>query len=199
MDEFELFQNYSCFEDESQYGLYGDLDFAFNFSSFSFPDDYLNALEPGFSIPELENDNNTDQISFMDGFNAVNVDEDSSFPSSLSSSATLSTDTSSKSTSAHTIMQFFPSRSQELSSTQYSNEHIQCPTAAKRKWQDQINVFSVEEGRKVGPRRRKGFSHSKKQMVALNRLIGACIPCKLRKGEVRCAIKHFRVTPLIAY
>ena len=54
----------------------------------------------------------------------------------------------------------------------------------KRKIEDAIIVFSVNADTKVVPKRRKAYSKSRKREVARNRMVGACIPCKVRKGPV---------------
>jgi hypothetical protein len=54
----------------------------------------------------------------------------------------------------------------------------------KRKWDDSILVFGAKPETKVVQRKRKAFSSSRKKEVARNRLIGACIQCKLRRGPV---------------
>jgi hypothetical protein len=54
----------------------------------------------------------------------------------------------------------------------------------KRKIEDAIIVFSANADTKVVPKRRKAYSKSRKREVALHRMVGACIQCKVRKGSV---------------
>jgi hypothetical protein len=54
--------------------------------------------------------------------------------------------------------------------------------ASKRKF---LSAFSAESGEEVPLHIRKPFSKQRRQVVALNRMIGVCIQCKLRKVAVR--------------
>jgi hypothetical protein len=54
----------------------------------------------------------------------------------------------------------------------------------KRKIEDAIIVFSANADTKAVPKRRKAYSKSRKREVALHRMVGACIQCKVRKGSV---------------
>jgi hypothetical protein len=54
----------------------------------------------------------------------------------------------------------------------------------KRKIEDAIIVFSANADTKVVPKRRKAYSKPRKREVALHRMVGACIQCKVRKGPV---------------
>jgi hypothetical protein len=56
--------------------------------------------------------------------------------------------------------------------------------STKRKLEESIVVFPVDPSAKVAPKRRKGFSSSRKAEVALNRLVGSCVQCRIRKGPV---------------
>jgi hypothetical protein len=56
--------------------------------------------------------------------------------------------------------------------------------STKRKLEESIVVFPVDPSAKVVPKRRKGFSSSRKAEVALNRLVGSCVQCRVRKGPV---------------
>ncbi len=59
-------------------------------------------------------------------------------------------------------------------------------TAKKRRWMDSIVVFGANEETKVTVRKRKNFSPTRKKEVAMNRRVGACLQCRIRKGRV-CA------------
>lgn len=64
-------------------------------------------------------------------------------------------------------------------------EHNREPASNKRKWEDSVVIFSAKPGYdEVKERRRKLFETARRKEVALSRLIGACIQCKLRKGSV---------------
>lgn len=67
------------------------------------------------------------------------------------------------------------------------DEKVQQPkaTTTKRKF---FNAFSVSNGKEVRLHTRKRFSAERKKVVALNRMIGACLHCRLRKvgvGQVK--------------
>lgn len=57
-------------------------------------------------------------------------------------------------------------------------------TANRGKWEDSVIVFGAQPEIKVALRKRKRFDASRRQEVALHRLVGACIQCKLRKASV---------------
>jgi hypothetical protein len=59
----------------------------------------------------------------------------------------------------------------------------------KRKIEESMIVFAANADVKVSPKKRKAFSKIRKQEVAMNRLIGACIQCRLRKGRV--SVQYF--------
>ena len=56
--------------------------------------------------------------------------------------------------------------------------------STKRKIADSVFVFSLASNNEVKSRKRRAFSSSRKGEVALNRLIGACIQCKIKKNAV---------------
>lgn len=62
------------------------------------------------------------------------------------------------------------------------------PVTKRGKWDDAVIVFSADLTTRVAQRRRRPFNPSRKREVALNRVIGACILCKLKKGSVSCTI-----------
>ncbi|KAK0104871.1 hypothetical protein ONS95_005137 [Cadophora gregata] len=53
----------------------------------------------------------------------------------------------------------------------------------KRKIDQSVTVFSSTSSKEVTPRKRKTFSASRKKEVALNRKVGVCIQCKIRKNR----------------
>ncbi|KAH9204311.1 hypothetical protein DL95DRAFT_471612 [Leptodontidium sp. 2 PMI_412] len=52
----------------------------------------------------------------------------------------------------------------------------------KRRIAESVVVFSVTSDLEIKPRKRKAFSKLRKEEVSLNRLIGACIQCKIKKN-----------------
>jgi hypothetical protein len=75
---------------------------------------------------------------------------------------------------------------ESVQSSQEDQERDNTSLSMKRKIEDSIIVFSANSDAKIIPKRRKTFSKSRKREVAMNRLIGACVQCKLRKGPVSC-------------
>jgi hypothetical protein len=64
-------------------------------------------------------------------------------------------------------------------------ENETCDSSSKkRRWNESIVVFASKPNVKVVPKRRKAFMAARKQEVARNRSIGACIQCKIRRGPV---------------
>jgi len=70
------------------------------------------------------------------------------------------------------------------SKTAVLDEDDESPAIKRRKWQNHVVIFSTDQNKNVVPRRRKAFAPTRKKEVALNRLIGACVRCKLRKAAV---------------
>jgi len=64
------------------------------------------------------------------------------------------------------------------------NDEDHIPPSTKRKLEESIVVFPVDPSMKVVPKRKKGFSPRRKAEVALNRLVGSCVQCRIRKGPV---------------
>ena len=61
-----------------------------------------------------------------------------------------------------------------------------CSTKNKKhKLDDFIVVFGLENGAELKPRKRKRYDQARRTEVALNRRIGACLSCRLRKRPVR--------------
>jgi hypothetical protein len=74
--------------------------------------------------------------------------------------------------------------SEESIQAQDSLENNESRSDLKRKWQDSVIVFSSKDDKKIAQKRRRAYSPSRRRTVALNRIIGACTQCKLRKGPV---------------
>jgi hypothetical protein len=54
----------------------------------------------------------------------------------------------------------------------------------KRKWDQSIVVFSASNPEKIIQKKRKAYTPSRRMEVALNRMVGACLQCRIRKGPV---------------
>jgi hypothetical protein len=179
IDQFEPCENLAAFiEEASQHSFLGEPDFGFDTSSFAFPVTLFDVNDLSFSFPELGNDSYSDPLTLLDACDATTTHAVNSASSVTYWAASLQDST------ACSTIQRSTKGSREKSLSPEFNELIPSPTANKRKWQDHINVFSAKDGQMVTPRKRKAFAPSKKRVVALNRLFGACIQCKLRKGEV---------------
>lgn len=71
-----------------------------------------------------------------------------------------------------------------------SNDKEEEPASSKQgtyglPWRDSIVIFSSKPGVQTPTKSRKRFESRRKKEVALNRLVGACVQCKLRKEPVR--------------
>ncbi|KAH8646019.1 hypothetical protein BGZ60DRAFT_554837 [Tricladium varicosporioides] len=75
-------------------------------------------------------------------------------------------------------------------------------TAQNIDWRDSMIVFSSATGKKAKQRKRKRFSPSRKEQVTLQRKIGSCIQCKLRKASCNlgmpceCCLKRTGIVTL---
>lgn len=54
----------------------------------------------------------------------------------------------------------------------------------QKKWEESVVVFSSKPGEKIVSRKRKKYEPARRKEVAVHRLIGACIQCKIRKSSV---------------
>jgi hypothetical protein len=54
----------------------------------------------------------------------------------------------------------------------------------KRKWDEAMTVFPASPNEEMIVRTRKTYSPVRRKQVALNRLLGACIQCRVLKGSV---------------
>lgn len=73
-------------------------------------------------------------------------------------------------------------KSDAAGAPQCAQSGISGPT--KRKWDDSMIVFPVAPNEEMDVRTRKTYSPVRRKQVALNRLLGACIQCRVRKGSV---------------
>jgi hypothetical protein len=63
----------------------------------------------------------------------------------------------------------------------------------KRKWEESLIIFSSNPKGVTKVRKRNSFNDARRSEVALIRLVGACVQCKLSKGRVS---HSFSMTPL---
>jgi hypothetical protein len=55
---------------------------------------------------------------------------------------------------------------------------------SKRKWEESLIIFSSDPNGATKVRKRNAFNDARRREVALNRRVGACVQCKLRRGCV---------------
>lgn len=60
--------------------------------------------------------------------------------------------------------------------------------SSKRKWEDSVIIFDMNPEKKAISRKRKAYDDARRKEVAMNRAIGACVQCKLRKGSVSLSL-----------
>jgi hypothetical protein len=60
----------------------------------------------------------------------------------------------------------------------------QLAQAKKRKWKESVIVFSSNPNVEIPTRKRTAFDERRRKEVAMNRRVGACVQCKLRRGSV---------------
>jgi len=181
LDLFEAVPNYATFSPNiDDYDLFGDYAFNLDVVDFQLPDDNskIDAFNFLFEDPGATP---RDVSSPMCNSNELpNIPPVDSVPPCLMTGAAneyLQTKHSS------TATQIPPKLHKSLQIP--LSDSIHRPTShSKHKWQDNVTVFSARGKRIATQRRRRPYSPSRKEIVALNRLIGACVQCKLRKGPV---------------
>jgi hypothetical protein len=197
LDPFEAVPNYATFlPDNGDYNLFGDYAFDLDLVDFQLPDD--NFEIDAFNFP-------------FQGPGTVSPDTSDPLENSYELLNTRSVDTTSPSILRHVASMYSqtgrPSQSSllslagrlELPSNPVSVVADRTIKSSKHKWQDNVTVFSAKGKQAVTRRRRRSYSPSRKEMVALNRLIGACIQCKLRKGPVSNAPSFIFIDPRVGF
>jgi len=58
-------------------------------------------------------------------------------------------------------------------------------SSSKRMWENSVIVFDSHPDRKIVSKKRKVFDSARRKEVAMNRAVGACVQCKIRRGSVR--------------
>lgn len=197
LDPFEAVSNYVTFSsDNDDYDLFGDYAFDLDVVDFQLPND-------NFEI---------DAFNFLfEDPGALSRDASDPLENSHELLNTLPVDSISPSIPRHAANEYsqtgrasqnnppFLAGSREIPSSPVSIVTDRTIKSAKHKWQDNVTVFSAKGKRTVAQRRRRPYSPSRKEMVALNRLIGACIQCKLRKGPVSNAPSFIFNNPLVGF
>lgn len=189
--------DYSLFMPDEGLDLFGDPNFGFDLDllgdgglDFALDDislpilDYSSTIQNGalMSSPALDLPNGSDisdpvALTHRDNVLPISGSSDVKPQSSLRTQDTPK-DSIPQSTSSITA------RDESPSSTISDRESL------KRKIAESVVVFSTTSDLEIKPRKRKAFSKSRKEEVALNRLIGACIQCKIKKNAVS---NHFDI------
>ncbi|PVH78343.1 hypothetical protein DL98DRAFT_656220 [Cadophora sp. DSE1049] len=171
--DFPLF-----FPDEG-FNLFGDPSFDFDFSASPFLDfDYSSTNQHDVaSNDRLETLSNTHS-----GITTPMTSHDN-----LEVSPVLTCEHAPASKSGHSKSHATPqgigTRSSDQSSKAPNSAKMSSSETLKRKIDQSVIVFSSTSNKEVTPRKRKTFSASRRKEVALNRMVGVCIQCKLRKSR----------------
>lgn len=170
---------WSCFPDDS-YHLFGDCNFDLELPEFTFPGGENQSTSVVELCDPLENSGSQDVLSW----------DSQSAHADRGSLTTVSEGVE------HSPQPYTPTFRD--SSAVLSNETNNIPNEAeaspekgdlaarpiKWRWDDSLIVFPANKDVSIGQRRRRAFAPSRRREVALNRLVGVCIQCKLRKGSV---------------
>ncbi|KAH7304893.1 hypothetical protein BKA65DRAFT_205484 [Rhexocercosporidium sp. MPI-PUGE-AT-0058] len=181
--------DYSLFIPEGGADLFGDPNFGFDLELFgdtgldfaledvSLPTlDYSSTVQNSrlVLLPELGVPNETD---ISKPVTSTQPDSGSSNPRSFNVLTSLAT--------RHFPADKFPPSTVSTTTTignESSYQTISDKETVKRKISESMVIFSATSNAEVKPRKRKAFSKSRKEEVALNRRIGACIQCKIKKN-----------------
>ena len=83
---------------------------------------------------------------------------------------------------------FAPSTIHDAGMSTTKNDGCSPKTPRKRAWLDSMVVFSTNQDMKVVEKKRKSFSPLRRKEVAMNRHLGVCLQCRIRKEGVSNAI-----------
>ena len=165
--------------------LFGDCNFAMDFGGFGFPDPGNDVLAGAFvSLTPVESAASDSahwpNSEIADQVPAVSFDE------TCTSTVCLPQAESTVSADNHGPLVLATGQVSQLEESQGSllDATDDSKGQRKRNWDDSILVFGANPETKVVHRKRKAFSPNRRKEVARNRLIGACVQCKLRRGPV---------------
>jgi hypothetical protein len=179
--------DYSLFLPDDSYNLFGQHNVDLDFCSF---------LAPAFE--ETNSAFNSIECDGREGFDSALPDFD--FPSQRAEESQklipnpeaellVSTHTSASSSNLARSPKSDDRRSRECSAAcRIENENLLKTTNTKRKL---LAAFSVTSGREVRLHSRKRYHEGRKREVALHRVIGVCLHCKLRKVAVSSISNYF--------
>jgi hypothetical protein len=173
---WDAMDDYSSFLPGADLDLFGDSAFDFNFTS-------LPSADLDIPADWTQDDSNTQVFQSYDTIHTTYPDLDNdcdAFPVTNSRVLLPVSEETTKLAKRHTSKTHTHTNNHRSP----SSSPIEEVSSSKRKMEESMIVFAAHPNVKVAPKRRKAFSKTRKQEVAMNRLIGACIQCKLRKGRV---------------
>jgi len=168
--------NYSLFLPDDAFNLFGEYDLNFDFNEFLVPafDEANDAFDPapwashGMVDPGLPDLNLA--LPMMGESNNFISDPEAEFHASKTSSSSAQSTNSEDHTSTD-----------GSAASGIVDDHQPKIIATKRKF---LSAFSVTSGEEVRLHTRKRYHEGRKKEVALHRMIGVCLHCKLRKVAV---------------
>ncbi|KAF4628762.1 hypothetical protein G7Y89_g9391 [Cudoniella acicularis] len=175
--------NLNIFSD-FQLDIFGDLDESLDFSGFEFLEPFDKHTIPELiPIPRFEGYNDLDtQITSTSTDDLFHGTECTSSSSNSQSSTADPPHHDLELPNLEADLQVSPVSKYQSAAEETHSKTQPLSANQKRKWEESIVVFSTNpEEKEIVPRRRKSFSGRRKKEVALQRKIGSCVQCKLKK------------------
>ena len=182
-NDIGAFQDYSAFFPDETFDLLGDYQLGSELASLTFP-----------AFPEVEIGGHFTSLSaaadnaqcILDQLDTSPSDSSLSNPPNASTVGPECTDSSPKTSTTEGLpsvqaLHVHPRTSDGFNVGEASQSVRQ---GSQAPWRDSLIVFSATTGAKVFTKQRRSFEPRRRQEVAMNRIVGACIQCKLRKGSV---------------
>jgi hypothetical protein len=173
------FRDYSAFFPDENCDLFGDSQLKFDLCHIPFPEIEIDNV---FSFPGSVWDASTQDAGFKDSWPR---DPGLTTPQPLSPTgpeALVHTQNSFTSGGVQST-QPLPAVPDDLDISDL-NEAARSATRSTPPWKDSLIVFSARSGVNVSQKQRKTFTPKRRKEVAMNRKIGACVQCKLKKAPV---------------
>jgi hypothetical protein len=177
------FQDYSAFSPDETFDLFGDYQLESELPSLplpTFPEVEIGGLFTSLSAAADNAQCILDQVDPSSSDAGLSIPPNSSTvePECIDSSPKTSTTEGLSSVQVPDVYPRTPDRSNVGEASRSVRQGSQAP------WRDSLIVFSATTGAKVFTKQRRSFEPRRRQEVAMNRIVGACIQCKLRKGSV---------------